>query len=251
MKKVTWSAGHGLPTFGKQTPDGQKEWTFNRKVVEVGMAMLSKFEGVEQLRLDDPTGRVDIPLMERSRKANQWGTDLHVDVHHNASGNEWVKSELGIESFAMTGTKHYEESLKLAAHIHPKLLKAMGLKDRGIKSQNLHMLREINAPAVLTEGGFMNSLVDIKAMRDEMKMKAQGEAIALGIAEYLNLQMKEERLVEGEIKLTPNQQRDKEVLVRRGYMAPDYVVKSGEMVAIITMFAAMIRDLEKNGVLRT
>lgn len=55
--------------------------------------------------------------------------------------------------------------------------------------------------------------------------------------------------MEGEIKLTTIQQKDKDVLVRRGYMSPNYVVKSGKMVAIITMFAAMIRDLEKSGVL--
>lgn len=148
-----------MPTSGKQTPDVQKEWSFNRKVVETEMAMLAKFEGVKQLRLDDPTGRVDIPLIERSKKANQWGTNLQVDVYHNASGTNWVKSELEIESFIMTGTKHYRESMNLAEHIHPKALQAMGLKDRGINSQNLHMLREINAPAILTEGGFMNSSV--------------------------------------------------------------------------------------------
>ncbi|MGE6487470.1 N-acetylmuramoyl-L-alanine amidase family protein [Paenisporosarcina sp. NPDC076898] len=250
MKKVTWSAGHGLLTPGKQTPDGQKEWTFNDKVVRAGMSFLAQYEDVAQLRLDDPTGLRDIPLQERSNQANAWGTNLHVDVHHNALGFNWVPFGLGIETFAMKGTQNYEQSLKLANIVQPLIVKAMGLKDRGVKSANLHMLREIKAPAILTEGGFMDSQVDVAVMRNDVKLKAQGEAIAQGIAQYLGLKMKVDELVENEIKLTVNQQKDKDVLVRRGYMANDYKVMSGEMVALITIIAALIRDLEENDALK-
>ncbi|MGE6488532.1 N-acetylmuramoyl-L-alanine amidase family protein [Paenisporosarcina sp. NPDC076898] len=206
MKKVTWSAGHGLTTPGKQTPDGQKEWTFNDKVVRAGMAFLAQFEGVVQLRLDDPSGKLDIPLKERSNQANSWRTNVHVDVHHNAQDSEWNSGSLGIETLAMQGTANYAESLKLAQLVHPKYVSAMGLKDRGIKSANLHMLREIKAPAILTEGGFMDSRVDVAAMRNDELLKTQGEAIALGIAEYLDLKLKTEVKAVSEQKLSTGQQ---------------------------------------------
>lgn len=190
MKKVTWSAGHAMVTSGKETPDGQKEWTFNHQVVMAGMNYLSQFEDVIQLRLDDPTGQQDISLRERSNRANSWGTDLHVDVHHNTLGNSWRKEGTGIETYAMVGTAHYTESLRLAQIVHPKIVTAMELKDRGIKTKNLHMLRELNAPAILTEGGFMDSRFDISVLRDDAKLKAQGEAIASGIATFLKLKRK-------------------------------------------------------------
>lgn len=63
-------------------------------------------------------------------------------------------------------------------------------------------------------------------------------------------QIEEVSKVSEEIKLTPNQQKDKDVLVRRGYMSKDYKVFSGEMVALITMQAAVVRDLEKSGALK-
>lgn len=52
------------------------------------------------------------------------------------------------------------------------------------------MLRETNIPSILVEGGFMDSLTDIVSMRDDNKLKAQGEAIAQGVAEFLGLPKK-------------------------------------------------------------
>ena len=67
---------------------------------------------------------------------------------------------------------------------------AMGISDRGMKQANFHVLRESNMPAFLTEGGFLDSTVDIKKLRDDNYLKAQGEAIAEGLATYFKLQLK-------------------------------------------------------------
>ncbi|WP_354313145.1 N-acetylmuramoyl-L-alanine amidase [Sporosarcina psychrophila] len=48
------------------------------------------------------------------------------------------------------------------------------------------MLRESSMPAILTEGGFMDSTTDIGALRSDAKLKAQGEAIADGLAVYFS-----------------------------------------------------------------
>ena len=45
-------------------------------------------------------------------------------------------------------------------------------------------------PAFLTEGGFMDSTVDIAKLRDDYYLKEQGEAIAEGLAVYFKLQPK-------------------------------------------------------------
>ena len=54
------------------------------------------------------------------------------------------------------------------------------------------MIREPNMPAILVEGGFMDSRTDIDALRDDNKLKAQGEGIARGIAKFLDLPLKED-----------------------------------------------------------
>lgn len=54
---------------------------------------------------------------------------------------------------------------KQIAAVQPRIVKAMKLRDRGMKTANLHMVRESHMPSILTEGGFMDSTTDIAALR--------------------------------------------------------------------------------------
>lgn len=186
MAKVAMCAGHGGSgsTPGKRSPAGEYEWNFNDAVVRAAIAKL-KANGVEVLRTDDASGKTDVGLTARTNKANAWGADTYVSVHHNALGTKWLNYEIGIETFTQNGS--HPQAERLARCIHPKYVKAMGLKDRGMKKSNLAITRQTKMPAVLTEGGFMDSRIDIKAMRSNAKLKAQGEAIADGIMEFLNV----------------------------------------------------------------
>ena len=188
MVKIAWGAGHGLHTPGKRTPNDEREWSFNNKVVLAGMLYLAtRYEGVQQLRVDDPSGRIDTPLAARTNQANYFKADLYVSCHHNATAGVWGDHG-GVETF--THPQSSTASKDIAAIIHPKVVKAMGLADRGLKTANYHDLRESDMPAVLVEGGFMDSRIDIKKMRDDKVLKAQGEAIGKGIAEYFGLKLK-------------------------------------------------------------
>lgn len=69
-------------------------------------------------------------------------------------------------------------SKDIATSIHPRIVNAMGLRDRAVKTQNSHMTRESKMPAVLTEGGFMDSITDIHSLRSDTLLRKQGEAIA-------------------------------------------------------------------------
>ncbi|TDL31001.1 N-acetylmuramoyl-L-alanine amidase [Jeotgalibacillus sp. S-D1] len=190
MVKIVWDAGHGgsNSTPGKRTPDGEYEWTFNDKVVRAGMLFLRNYENIDQLRVDDATGKTDVPLNVRTNRANAYNADIYISVHHNALQGEYGPHS-GTETFVMTPASENPESLRLANAIHPKLVQAMGLKNRGVKAENFHVLRETNMPAILTEGGFMDSSVDIVKMRDDAVLKQAGEAIAKGIAEYFGLRL--------------------------------------------------------------
>ncbi len=186
MTKIAWSAGHGLLTPGKRSPNDEREWSFNNKVVIAGMRQLAKYVGVEQLRVDDPSGKTDVPLRERTDTANSWGADLYISCHHNAFTGTWGNHS-GVETFTFKHPQANPKSVSIASKIHPKVVEAMKLKNRGLKTANFHELRETKMPAVLIEGGFMDSRIDILKMRNYQYMKAQGEAIANGIVEYFNL----------------------------------------------------------------
>ena len=190
MVKIVLDAGHGINTPGKRTPSGEREWVFNDKVVLAAINKLSKYETVQILRVDDPTGKTDISLDVRTGKANAFNADVYISCHHNAYTGTWGPWT-GIETYTYDAPQANSNSVEIANVIHPLVVKATGLKDRGLKKQNFHVLRETAMPAILIEGGFMDSYIDINVLRDNAKLKAHGEAIAEGVALYFGLKLKE------------------------------------------------------------
>lgn len=190
MVKIVLDAGHGLNTPGKRTPSGEREWTFNNKVVLAAINKLNRYENVQILRVDDPTGETDVSLEVRTKKANEFQADVYIACHHNANNGIWG-SWSGIETYTYDGPQANPKSVEIAKIIHPLAVMAMGIKDRGLKKENFHVLRETAMPAILIEGGFMDSYIDINVLRDNSKLKANGEAIAEGLARYFRLKLKE------------------------------------------------------------
>jgi len=188
MVRTVADAGHALNTPGKRTPNDEREWTFNDKVVDAFMLFLSKYENVQLLRVDDSSGKVDIPLSTRTNKANAFDADVYISFHHNALTGVWGNHG-GVETFVHPQSSQASKDIQKI--LHANVLKVMGIADRGAKSADFHVLRETKMPAVLIEGGFMDSRIDIKAMRDDKRLKAQGEAVAKGLVEYFGLKLKE------------------------------------------------------------
>ncbi|MBE1554721.1 N-acetylmuramoyl-L-alanine amidase family protein [Sporosarcina limicola] len=189
MVKIVIDAGHGFNTPGKRSPDDEREWSFNNKVANYTIAKLKTYKDVEILRVDDPTGKSDVPLRTRTDLANKWKADVYASIHHNALAGEWGKHS-GIETYTMDNPTANPKSIEIAGAVHPRVVLAMGISDRGMKRANFHVLRESAMPAFLSEGGFMDSEVDITKLRDKNYLKAQGEAIAEGLAVYFKLQLK-------------------------------------------------------------
>ena len=79
---VCIDCGHGLPTKGKQCLDGTKEWTLNSRIGDLVERALTE-RGITVVRSDDRTGKKDIPLSTRVKKANEV-SDYFISIHHNA-----------------------------------------------------------------------------------------------------------------------------------------------------------------------
>jgi N-acetylmuramoyl-L-alanine amidase len=179
LLKISLSAGHGFHTPGKRTPDGMREWTFNSLVVKYMMNLLAEYQDVAVLRLDDPTGVKDISLKERSDRSSSWGAHIHIDVHANAFGEDWNDAN-GIETFVYK--KSEIESNNLAMIVQRNLIESTGLKNRGVKEGNLHMVREPKAKAkILVEAGFMTN----KKEADLLKSDAYRQTVAKAIVDAL------------------------------------------------------------------
>lgn len=143
-----------------------------------------KWHGAQVLRTNDPTGNIDVPLFTRTNKANAWGADVYVSIHHNANTGSWGDGT-GVETYIYTSPGAKSE--ELAACIHSGVVSAMEFYDRGVKKKDLYIVRETKMPTVLTEGGYMDSRVDIKTLRGDSKLKVQGINIAYGIHKYFGV----------------------------------------------------------------
>ena len=188
MFKISLDAGHGKDTPGKRVPDNSMhEWEFNQGVVKHMMEELLNYD-VKILRVDDPTGKTDVPLGTRTTNINNWGSDVHISVHANAASDEWSAAH-GIETF--TYIKPSKTSTALAEKVQKSLIKATGLTDRGVKKADFHMLRKSNMPAILCECGFMSNKDEAKLLKSDDYRKKCALAIIAGLSDQFNLKKKE------------------------------------------------------------
>lgn len=191
-KVIVFDAGHRKGTPGKRTPDDEREWVFNDKMLRAAVAHLNaRYKGFKVVRTDDPNGEKEVSLAQRVKRANDSDGDVFVSFHNNANSGKWG-SHGGTETFVPSPASSNPKSMALAKEVHPRMQKAFGLRDRGIKAGNLYVIMNTNMPSILLEGAFMDSTTDIEALRDDDKLREVGEAIAEGAAAYLDLEKKTE-----------------------------------------------------------
>ena len=168
MKKLAIDAGHGKNTAGKRClksldPNETREWTLNQRAATHLQALLTQYEGIEIMRVDDSTGNTDVPISgasSRPKAANAWGADFYLSIHHDAG----IKGGAGGGITTFVYTSPQPEELSWQKDIYSALIAAGGLKgnrSQPLNKQNLAVLRETNMPAVLIECGFMDSKTDV------------------------------------------------------------------------------------------
>ncbi|WP_404351697.1 N-acetylmuramoyl-L-alanine amidase [Sutcliffiella horikoshii] len=187
-KIVVLDAGHGYSTPGKRTPDGMKEYEFNRVVAQYAKAELEKYEGVRTMFTHSDSR--DVPLVERTNAANKADADVLVSIHANAFGNGGWNTVQGIETFSWDG--HSPNGDRLASIIQAELIAATKRPNRGHKRANFRMVREFKRAAALVECGFMTNQAEAALLKADAYRKICAVAIATGVAKYLGLKRKPE-----------------------------------------------------------
>lgn len=165
MFKIAINAGHYKKTAGKRCikkldKNETREWVLNDRICDKIEQKLKAYDGYKLLRVDDTTGATDVSIANRCKKANAFGADFYLSIHHNAGINGGKGG--GIVAYTYTKvdatTKAWQKELYNAA------IKYTGLKGNRatpLAMGNLAECRQTNMPCVLMECGFMDSATDV------------------------------------------------------------------------------------------
>lgn len=196
---VIIDAGHGNNTPGKRTPDGMREYEFNKATALYLESMLElQYKNVTVYHVYDKGG-ADVSLTSRTNKANQiyakYRSKVHagthevclISIHANAFGSGW-NSARGIETYSWNG--HSPNSDALAKTMQSALIDTLGLYDRGAKKANLHMVREPDFTSILVELGFMTNKEEATLLKSDAYRHKCAVAIINGLNRHYGLEKK-------------------------------------------------------------
>ena len=153
LKKIVLDPGHGGKDSGAVGYSNMMEKDINLTLTLALEARLKSLYCCEIMltRREDVT----VALWERSAMANEWGADFYFSLHSNAFDGQ-VR---GYEDFIYSGDVTTEE-IEIRRIIHPYIQKVWvdaGSKNRGMKRDDFHVLRETGMPAMLVENGFVDN----------------------------------------------------------------------------------------------
>ena len=147
---------------------GTRECDVVRKAGEMLADYLANAGCIVKIMQDDDLGMV-------CDTSNEWGADLFVSLHCNASqGRNARGTETWYKSF---------NGQRLANYIQSQIVRSTNTIDRGVKqSDGLWVLRSTDAVAVLVEMAFIDNDDDLAFMNENLDKIVR--AIARGITDY-------------------------------------------------------------------
>ncbi len=221
--RIVVDAGHGGKDPGATGPDGIQEKDVTLLAAKQ-LARLLAQDGVFDVRLtrDDDTF---VPLSERSRVANDWGADLFVSLHCNASKTprdegfevyfesehatdpqaeqlaDFENSSLQLENKPaaedaaaqmllgeLSKTEYINAASQLAALMARDVSKRVGIEDRGVKQAGFYVLRGTHAPAVLFEMAYLTNRRDEVRLQSPRFRRKLVDGVYAGILDYAKRQ---------------------------------------------------------------
>src|SRR5690625_3076380 len=190
--KILIDPGHGGDDPGASA-NGLKEKDLTLDISKrVNDNLLSNYEvETKMTRTSDKT----VSLNKRTSGANAWAADLFLSVHINSGGGtgyeDYIHSSFGPQSRSI---KRYDTtSPEVQAEIRSevkKVLKKYGIRDRGDKQANFHVLRESGMPAVLLEIMFIDTKKDADLLKNATFKQDMANGISKGVAKAYKLKSK-------------------------------------------------------------
>ncbi|WP_371069149.1 N-acetylmuramoyl-L-alanine amidase [Sediminibacillus sp. JSM 1682029] len=201
MVKVAIDIGHGADTYDRTggkgvVVDGKvyEEHDFN-SLVGQELDKLLRANNIDTLMIQEPFSP-EVGLTQRTNYYNKQDVDLVWSIHANASSS---KDASGRCAFYW----HTAEDSKRLAKLFVEEVKAAGYSTHGNGLHaskpgswtNLHICRETNMTAVLTENGFMTNSKEFKLIfgsKQNEYVKAVARIHAKAITRYFNVDFKDQ-----------------------------------------------------------
>ena len=199
MKTLAISAGHYLYTPGKRCiksidPTETREWVLNARIADKVGVILNRYEEVNILRLDDPTGETKIKIEQRAKMSDAHNADFYLAIHHNALGKGYAFDGGGIVVYHYGDTKQYPDTVWLANEFYQTVLAHNHLRGNRAnpvcQNRNLYEVSAPKARSFLLENGFMDSKTDTPIILTEEFAQNTAEGIAEFFVNYWGLKLK-------------------------------------------------------------
>lgn len=195
---VTIDMGHGGSDPGAIGSFSREKNITLRIGLRLGRILQSYGYRVYYTRRSD----VKLPLERISALQRSHKSDLFVSIHVNSARDRSVS---GVETFCLTPAfapssgsnklqrkvqagNHFDaNNLALAYCIQRRMVYRTGAADRGVKRANFVVLRELSAPGVLVEVGFISNRMEERKLNNGKYIDFLARGIAEGIVSYRSL----------------------------------------------------------------
>lgn len=180
--KLALDAGHGLSKNKgipkALDPNQTREWTLNDRIADKLEVALKDYD-VSIIRTDDTTGKEDVSLKERYTRANEFGADVFISIHHN--GGALLTNAGGSKVFYSSSKA---ERKVQAQSLYDCLIAQTGLvgnRSTKVSKKAYTVIAKTTMPAFLIENGFMDSKLDAPIILTE----EHADKTVVGIVNFL------------------------------------------------------------------
>jgi len=201
-KRIVIDPGHG----GKDPGIVSATLGFTEKAATLDTALRLKLllekRGFEVILTREKDTFVD--LDDRPAAANKLKADCFISLHYNG-GAKGDATTAGIETYCLTPAGQYSTNkasgraditaepgnrfdtfnLLLGWNVQRSLVKATGAEDRGVRRARFAVLRPLNCPGILVEGGFISSRAEGAQIANAAYRQKLAEAIGDGVIAYV------------------------------------------------------------------
>lgn len=211
MPLIVIDPGHGGSDPGATNGSYQEKNYTLRIGLKVRDYLLANYQtDVLMTRTSDTT----VSLANRTSLANSRNADYFCSIHINAGGGT------GWESYIYNGTVS-QKTIDARNTLHNTVMSAIGgkygVRDRGKKRANFHVLRETAMPAVLLENLFIDHSSDLNLLNSATFINDLSKAIGEGIAKAFSLSGKVlYKVIAGSFKDVRNAEERKNFLASKG-----------------------------------
>ncbi|MBI3551974.1 MAG: N-acetylmuramoyl-L-alanine amidase [Elusimicrobia bacterium] len=217
-RRIVVDAGHGGKDPGATGRSGTQEKDVNLSAAQE-LAKLLKQEGTFEVmltRADDTF----VPLADRSRLANEFGADLFISLHCNAShthrdsgfevyflsekasdpeaqkladfensvveleGKSVQDEQAAVILGELSKTENINAASEWAALLARDLSRRVDVENRGVKQAGFYVLRGTHAPAVLFEMAYLTNKGDEAKLESKKYRRRIVDGIYAGILDY-------------------------------------------------------------------